>query len=1099
MSKTLKTRIVHKHEIEANWKLAENFIPMKAEMIVYDPDENYNYARFKIGDGETKVNDLPFVDEASKEYTDEAITNVIRQLENSGLTREIVEQLPPIADAKENIIYMVPNDSDAANNVYNEYMVISNVYELIGSTAVDLTPYATKEELGSYATTQYVSGEVSALNQRQDELNSKIAQIPGEKTENGEIFNLYEDTETDVGTIAGISFGKQKLPKNAAIGEYSHAEGISTTAAGKGSHAEGAGVFVSGSSAHGEGLGASYNVKVTKIDGNIITIESTNSNSLLKSSELEAIEKNAVLWYETNAETHEGKFYYVTSVELVKNFLQMVTSSKLTLNTTPAFATNAQLKVILGGAFGSMSHIEGGFSSTLDPDLTKLYGVDATTKKLQHAEGAHNLAIGFASHVEGQYSVALGSHSHAQGLSTSAEGIAASTSGQSTKAIGDASHAGGRGAVAQGGDSLAYGYNTQANGYASVALNSGTKALGDYSFAGGQSSEARGTNNFAFGRAVRTNADTNGQFAVGRHNANVQDAMFIVGNGEDDTNPSNAFVVMKDGSATIKTMGDKENSIVTKAYVDSKNHVIVGNGVLYGTATGDYSVAIMGSALANGATAIGCSSQAKGISSFAGPESKAIGNYSTSFGRATAEGYGDFAVGSNNVASGGASVALGYSSTASGYASVVVGATSKAVGSYSFAGGQSSEANANHSFAFGKAVRTNSETPCQIAFGQFNKSVKDALFIIGNGESDATKDNAFVVMKDGTATLKAMGTSDNSVATKKYVDENSAANKMDKFGTYTTKLQDEKYDPHYYATLEFNDSFNTRDIRYFSIYSKPAVEMIGMNGISIFSVSENDKTLYSGLGLSNGNAQLMATNKLEIQGQSETVIKNVVTPTEDGDAANKAYVDEHSAQIDGLITSSVDAEDWPGGKDITFNVNGATKLVTRNLTIESLDSELLFHLTPTYTFINTPITSINSNETTIKGVITPVEDNDAVNKKYVDGNFVSREEYNVLLDSIIALQEQLLGSKDSIITFSVNTTTSGSKSETYEAKQGMTWAEWCSSEYNTGNFFIAGEMVCNFEGDYVSDTTKANPEQFIQGYVKADEQIIANRHYIIEL
>ena len=350
-------------------------------------------------------------------------------------------------------------------------------------------------------------------------VDNAIDKTAGQKTDaNGEIFNLYNDTETDIGSIAGISFGKQKLPKNAAIGEYSHAEGISTTAAGRGSHAEGAGVFVSGSSAHGEGLGASYNVKVTKIDGNIITIESTNSNSLLKPSELEAIEKNAVLWYETNAETHEGKFYYVTNVELVKNFLQITTSSKLTLNATPAFAINAQLKVILGAAFGSMSHVEGGFSATLDPDLTKLYGVDATTKKLQHAEGAHNLAIGFASHVEGQYSVALGSHSHAQGLNTSAEGIAASTSGQSTKATGDCSHAGGRGAVAQGGDSLAYGYNTQANGYASVAVGSGTKAIGDYSFAGGQSSEANNSHSFAFGLAVRTNADTQGQFVVGKFN-----------------------------------------------------------------------------------------------------------------------------------------------------------------------------------------------------------------------------------------------------------------------------------------------------------------------------------------------------------------------------------------------------------------------------------------------------------------------------------------------------------------------------------------------------------------------------------------------------
>ena len=64
--KTLKTRIIHKHEPEANWKLlATGFTPKKGEIIVYDIDENYNYERFKIGDGVTNVNDLPFADKTS--------------------------------------------------------------------------------------------------------------------------------------------------------------------------------------------------------------------------------------------------------------------------------------------------------------------------------------------------------------------------------------------------------------------------------------------------------------------------------------------------------------------------------------------------------------------------------------------------------------------------------------------------------------------------------------------------------------------------------------------------------------------------------------------------------------------------------------------------------------------------------------------------------------------------------------------------------------------------------------------------------------------------------------------------------------------------
>ena len=59
-SKEFFTRIQHKHDIEANWIKAVNFTPLNGEIIVYDKDETYNFARIKIGDGVTKVSDLPF-------------------------------------------------------------------------------------------------------------------------------------------------------------------------------------------------------------------------------------------------------------------------------------------------------------------------------------------------------------------------------------------------------------------------------------------------------------------------------------------------------------------------------------------------------------------------------------------------------------------------------------------------------------------------------------------------------------------------------------------------------------------------------------------------------------------------------------------------------------------------------------------------------------------------------------------------------------------------------------------------------------------------------------------------------------------------------
>lgn len=54
-NKTFQGRIVQKHDTEANWKKATNFVPLKGEIIIYD-DLN----KIKIGDGSTKINDLAF-------------------------------------------------------------------------------------------------------------------------------------------------------------------------------------------------------------------------------------------------------------------------------------------------------------------------------------------------------------------------------------------------------------------------------------------------------------------------------------------------------------------------------------------------------------------------------------------------------------------------------------------------------------------------------------------------------------------------------------------------------------------------------------------------------------------------------------------------------------------------------------------------------------------------------------------------------------------------------------------------------------------------------------------------------------------------------
>lgn len=68
MKPEMKARISHLHKTEADWavfsekKLKANdpFIPGAGELIIYDPDENFNYARVKIGDGTSTLDKLAF-------------------------------------------------------------------------------------------------------------------------------------------------------------------------------------------------------------------------------------------------------------------------------------------------------------------------------------------------------------------------------------------------------------------------------------------------------------------------------------------------------------------------------------------------------------------------------------------------------------------------------------------------------------------------------------------------------------------------------------------------------------------------------------------------------------------------------------------------------------------------------------------------------------------------------------------------------------------------------------------------------------------------------------------------------------------------------
>lgn len=83
--------------------------------------------------------------EISKKYTDDQFNKIV------SFKIEIVDNLPPLSEADPHVIYFIPRTSPSGEaDFYYEYMVISNKWELVGSTELDLSNYWTIDETKAY-------------------------------------------------------------------------------------------------------------------------------------------------------------------------------------------------------------------------------------------------------------------------------------------------------------------------------------------------------------------------------------------------------------------------------------------------------------------------------------------------------------------------------------------------------------------------------------------------------------------------------------------------------------------------------------------------------------------------------------------------------------------------------------------------------------------------------------------------------------------------------------------------------------------------------------------------------------------------------------
>lgn len=96
-----------------------------------------------------------------------------------------------------------------------------------------------------------------------------------------------------------------------------------------------------------------------------------------------------------------------------------------------------------------------------------------------------------------------------------------------------------------GTSSIAMGTDVEASGIHAHAEGLNTSAIGNYAFAGGIDTEVKGNVSFAYGEGLKASKYYSAAFGI--YNSFDENTLFSIGNGDSDTERSNAFEVTKTG------------------------------------------------------------------------------------------------------------------------------------------------------------------------------------------------------------------------------------------------------------------------------------------------------------------------------------------------------------------------------------------------------------------------------------------------------------------------------------------------------------------------------------------------------------------------
>ena len=528
------------------------------------------------------------------------------------------------SSSTKNMIYLVPANSGEAKDVYEEYITVeltktvdnveTTVYqwEKIGSTAIDLNGYLTTDDAAAFApkNAPVFTGSISMGRVEGSTVGQNSVAIGNGVVASGN----YSHAEGKANNV-WINNGFQDVPSTAS-GEASHAEGLGVLASGHNSHAEGVGTEARGGASHAEGNKTVANGDFshaegafTKANGFLSHAEGEDTIALGKNehvSGLYNIPDSAPAW-------EAGKSYVAGDViSYVDNGINKILictddTSSASLDWDCWLAYGQYLFVIGNGT--DDQHRSN--AATIDWDGNAVFAgkatvgaapvndMDVATKKYVDdnvgggssvdtstlAPKADPAFTGSISMGRDANSTA-GANSVATGVNVAAEGNQSHAEGMMTKAVGENSHAEGTWTNASGG-------NSHAEGLYTTALGKSEHVSGQFNVLDTATAWVAGTSYNVGDVVSRVENGVTKIYRCKTANSNASwsssnweeygQYLFVVGNGTDGNNRSNAFTVDWDGNtkASGKMVVGKYDVVLDKTTIPAW---VNGNGY----AVGDY-------------------------------------------------------------------------------------------------------------------------------------------------------------------------------------------------------------------------------------------------------------------------------------------------------------------------------------------------------------------------------------------------------------------------------------------------------------------------------------------------------------------------------